>query len=730
MKKLNKLILVIVFLFVFTVNVYAEAKSSDFEVTQIATTLNEVEKFEKEQQAQAEVVDKNLKMCSYLDYTTSITPMKQTFDTITKETASEKDEVIEEKAKEGYFVTVEVKEHEEQRKDYAFNVLNGVVLSATVNNNEDNSYNNKSIDEVLDEFEDIDNEDVRVVNEINSIEESIDETEIKISEEAAKTLVESLIKQGYTASYNQNNNTINQIVISSKEQLTNDEIALRLKAANANKEIKDVSVTTVSTPGSYESEKYDDSTMAENKYNELLATGKYETINIVPSIDTTRTNKIQEKVAFEWTKDSLEAYSEDVYTKEVKTGYKYFYNVEETIQEAQNLNQTDLTYAQCQELYNSHSSSDGWTSDCSKVTNTTITESDNNKINFNDTPQSTRTWSHLDISVGQNINIVDTNGNVIASNIEGSLSNIEVTLNGTTKIEYDDPTYDSGRLEVRQSTKKGNYTKVTNEDKVSISATLTYKYNGQTYTKNVILEGYLNNDFNVCRQKGQKGGGFDLELNLNVTEDGKLVVSVTTEESWTFTATKPAQTKIQGYYDEYEYIKQYQVVANDEDYVYNVSYVATDYNVSYKGTKANYNIIEKTYDKYYLINGEKTLYEVKTVGVIKEADDCEINGYGQLIVNYVTIDGKILFRQLQYKGIGGNPYETIEKSFDGYQLVKVEGNETGKYVKDETIVVTYIYRPIPSVNTGITENNFYEVMLLMSAMAFVSIIVFRKRISE
>lgn len=128
MKKLNKLILVIVFLFVFTVNVYAEAKSSDFEVTQIATTLDEVEKFEKEQQAQAEAVDKNLKMCSYLDYTTSVTPMKQTFNTITKETASEKDEVIEEKAKEGYFVTVEVKEHEEQRKDYAFNVLNGVVF--------------------------------------------------------------------------------------------------------------------------------------------------------------------------------------------------------------------------------------------------------------------------------------------------------------------------------------------------------------------------------------------------------------------------------------------------------------------------------------------------------------------------------------------------------------------------------------------------------------------------
>jgi len=732
MKNLKKLILVFVFLFVFTISAIATTASPDFEETKIATSQNEVEQIKLEQEAKAEEYEKTLEKCSYLTYTTSVTPITDKLNTITKETAKEKDAAVAEKEKEGYIVTVTEKEHNEEKNEYTFNVLNGVVTSSEVNKENNTSYNDKAITEVLNNFKNIDNDDIRIVITTTSSSQNINETETKITEKEAKALVEELKEQGYEASYVQNNEEITETTISSKTSLTEENIANNLQNENTDKEIKDVTVTEESAPSNI-SESYYDENDANNKYNELVNAGIYESVDKTSSIDYTKETKISGPIKFDWDKDTLEPYTEDVYENNTKIGYKKFYTIEEIVSEAQNKKEENLTQSECQRLLYAHSQNDGWTSNCKEITNTTITESSDNKVNFNNAPQSTRTWSHLDISINQYINIVDENGNVLATNVKGTLSNISATINDTTKLEYKAPTYDGNRLEVRQKT-DGNYTKVKNTDKVTITATITYTYNNQIKSKNIILEGYLYNKYNVCSQRNQIGGGFDFAVDLTIDTNNNLIADIATSSTWTFTASKDEETKNQGYYEEYEYATKYEVTAVDEDYVYNVSYIATDYDVTYIGTSNVYNVTEQIYDKYYLIDGEKTTYEVKTVGVIKEDEQCKIEEeqklLGNLVVNYITTNGKVLSEQLNYTEKEKTPYETLEKTFEGYKLVKIEGNTKGEYVAQNTITVTYIYDIIPTVNTGIIENNIYETILVISCFAFVGLLVFKKKIFE
>lgn len=64
--------------------------------------------------------------------------------------------------------------------------------------------------------------------------------------------------------------------------------------------------------------------------------------------------------------------------------------------------------------------------------------------------------------------------------------------------------------------------------------------------------------------------------------------------------------------------------------------------------------------------------------------------YGDLIVHYVDEDGNKLTDDIVSTDEVGNPYETKKIEFDGYYLLKVEGNTTGEYI-DGTIEVTYVY---------------------------------------
>ena len=64
--------------------------------------------------------------------------------------------------------------------------------------------------------------------------------------------------------------------------------------------------------------------------------------------------------------------------------------------------------------------------------------------------------------------------------------------------------------------------------------------------------------------------------------------------------------------------------------------------------------------------------------------------YGKLIVNYVDDQGNKLADSIITEAEVDVPYETIKKSFDGYEFLTVEGETKGNYING-TIEVTYIY---------------------------------------
>lgn len=736
MKKVKKLIFSILFILVITISNIVFAENADIFLEEEVSTIEEANEVK---QNHLNIIEKeyspSLEKCTYIDYQTNIKEIANNLNETTKESSREKDEYVKEKEEEGYTLNVEVKEHDKVSTSYKFSALNGVITSAKVNNKETTEYNGKKLLDVFDSFTDSDTADVRITYDKNMSSSTNAGSETKKTLEEVKTLVKELESKGYTVSYNQNSNEVLTTTITSKKALTKEDITNKLQGENTEKEVKDVVINNTTEPSTYTSPEYEKKSDAESKYDELNNKGIYESIVINEKINEQKTTKISEKNKFNWINNDITPYTEDVYTNKVKTGYKYYYAVEEIIKEAQNITQTGLTEDACNALKRTYKESDGWTTSCTKVTTITKSETVNNVIKFNETKQESRTWRHLDISVNQNIRVVDAYGNTVADNIKGTLSNISVVLNeGTTNqktISYKSPSYDNGRLEVRQDTGYNGFTKVTNEDLVKLSTTIKYTYNGINVEKNIVLEGYLDNIFNVCKEKNEIGGGFDLEFDVIVDTEGNVSIVISTSETYTFTASKPAETKIQGYYDEYEYQKLYQVVAIDEDYTYNVSYVLTDYTVEYNGSSETLNVTENIYDKYYVINGSKTTYKVTTLGYIKEDDECGIGGdenFGKLVVNYITTDGTKLIDSLDYTKVENTPYETEEKSFNGYKLIKVEGNTKGNFVKDETIEVTYIYQKLPTVNTGINENNSYLSILLVSTLALGALIVFRKKI--
>lgn len=80
---------------------------------------------------------------------------------------------------------------------------------------------------------------------------------------------------------------------------------------------------------------------------------------------------------------------------------------------------------------------------------------------------------------------------------------------------------------------------------------------------------------------------------------------------------------------------------------------------------------------------------------------------GTVIAQYVDIFGNVLADDVITKDMVGKDYQTYLKYFDGYQLVTINGEETGKYI-DGTIVVVYVYAPtipedIPGLETGSTD---------------------------
>ena len=73
---------------------------------------------------------------------------------------------------------------------------------------------------------------------------------------------------------------------------------------------------------------------------------------------------------------------------------------------------------------------------------------------------------------------------------------------------------------------------------------------------------------------------------------------------------------------------------------------------------------------------------------------------GNLVVNYVDSEGNKLTEEITSIDIIGNKYETIQKEFEGYTFITVDGETTGEYI-DGTIYVTYYYDK--NIGTGNIE---------------------------
>lgn len=108
---------------------------------------------------------------------------------------------------------------------------------------------------------------------------------------------------------------------------------------------------------------------------------------------------------------------------------------------------------------------------------------------------------------------------------------------------------------------------------------------------------------------------------------------------------------------------------------------------------------------------------------------------GNLTVKYVDENGKELADTIYNSEMVGKEYTTEEKEFQYYELLKVEGNKTGIYTEEDTLVV-YVYTYVGGTGgddpdfprTGIESNNIVEIISMLSLVALGTTILLKKKL--
>ena len=104
---------------------------------------------------------------------------------------------------------------------------------------------------------------------------------------------------------------------------------------------------------------------------------------------------------------------------------------------------------------------------------------------------------------------------------------------------------------------------------------------------------------------------------------------------------------------------------------------------SYKTTKEAF----KDYDFVEVDGKEEGKYIDGTIEVTYKYS----KKVGKLVINYVDEDGNSIIDKVEKTAKVGEKYKTTKEEIEGFEFVKVVGNEEGKYI-DGTIEVTYIYK--------------------------------------
>ncbi len=103
----------------------------------------------------------------------------------------------------------------------------------------------------------------------------------------------------------------------------------------------------------------------------------------------------------------------------------------------------------------------------------------------------------------------------------------------------------------------------------------------------------------------------------------------------------------------------------------------------------NYKTIQKEFDDYEFVEvkgnttGEYTAETTEVIYIYNKKS-------GKLVVKYVDENGNELADTITTTEKVGTTYKTTSKEIKDYELLKVEGNETGSYING-TITVTYVY---------------------------------------
>lgn len=361
MKRLSKFALAIVIGFALSISVLAEEGNYDYTLTDVTYDADSVDELKLTQENKAKDFSDNLGLCKSLKYETKVQEGTDEFDTITVEASRERDNVIEEKEEEGYTVEATEKEHEAAVLNFNFDLLNDAVQAATINGTQVSGYDGKSENDITNstEFQDFEDEDVKVEHEITTNTEDVSGSEIFSTRDSANARRNELRNQGYTANVTQNNFTPASEQFSLNRRLSLYELATlgydMAADKNPGKEIVFAAITPNPIFGSnevVERDQVQDLDSANQLADEKRATGKYETVTVETEIDNNKDNAtlVSQKNPGEIDpQQPTSEYDEDVYTDNEVTGYRHHYTVSEPKEYHETIrNFTGFgSYAQC-----------------------------------------------------------------------------------------------------------------------------------------------------------------------------------------------------------------------------------------------------------------------------------------------------------------------------------------------------------------------------------------------
>ena len=102
--------------------------------------------------------------------------------------------------------------------------------------------------------------------------------------------------------------------------------------------------------------------------------------------------------------------------------------------------------------------------------------------------------------------------------------------------------------------------------------------------------------------------------------------------------------------------------------------------------------------------------DIKEVNTTPDNHDTAVSIKGNVIAHYVDTNNNVISENIILTDLVGNEYITSAKDIEGYKLVEIEGQETGKYI-DGTIEATYVYYQITGkiTDTTLTKDGNEEI---------------------